>query len=340
MGIVSQWEVERVGDMSRPLRIELPGAYYHVMNRGLEYRPIFQSDDDRGMFLDLLADVSLRWGARIHCYCLMKNHYHLCIQTSATPLGRIMRHVDGVYTQRFNRRRKRDGPLFRGRYRAILVEEDAYLQAVARYIHRNPVMEGLVKRPEAYRWSSLRYYMREGGGPAWLETRTLLGYFNEDRHKLLMFMRAEEDKDVRAFYGAGRIAPILGSEPFRLRIRSAKSPWKGADVREISERRHLAPGIEECVRAVSHAFGIDPASLSVSRRGVSNLPRKVAMYICREAGGHLHREIARFMKAGSYSTITSACAMMKARLERDLALQKRIRGITEDLRSGNGQRAT
>ena len=326
--------------MSRPLRIEFPGATYHVMNRGLEYRPIFLDDDDRKIFLDLLADVSSRWGARILCYCLMKNHYHLCIQTSAIPLARVMRHVDGVYTQRFNRRRKRDGPLFRGRYRAIVVEEDPYLQAVARYIHRNPVKDGLVKRPEEYRWSSLRYYVRDRGGADWLETRPLLAYFDGDRRKLLLFMRTEEDKDLGAFYGTGRITPILGSEPFRLRMGSGKFSERKADEREIAERRYLAPPIEECVRAVSNAFGVDPASLAVSRRGVSNLPRKVAMYICRETGGHLHREIARFLQVGSYSTVTSVCAMMKARIERDLILRERIREISRELTDGNGQQAT
>ncbi|MBI3595660.1 MAG: transposase [Nitrospirae bacterium] len=326
--------------MSRPLRIEFPGAYYHVMNRGLEYRSIFQSDDDREMFLDLLADVSSRWGARILCYCLMKNHYHLCIQTSAIPLSRVMRHVDGVYTQRFNRRHKRDGPLFRGRYRAIIIEEDAYLQAVARYIHRNPVKEGLVQHPERYGWSSLRYYMNDRGSPGWLDTGMLLGYFDGDRRKLLMFMREEEGSEIRAFYAAGRVAPILGSEPFRLRIRSGTYAGRKAVEREISERRYLAPGLEECVRAVGRAFGVDPASIAISRRGVSNLPRQIAMYVCREAGGHLHREIARYLKAGSYSTVTSVCTMMKTRLEHDRALQKRIRGITEGLMGGNGQRAT
>src|SRR3989304_4877968 len=120
--------------MSRPLRIEFPGAYYHVMNRGLAKEVIFKTDIDRQAFLDLLGDVHARWGLRIYSYCLMSNHYHLCVQTAAVPLARIMRHVDGVYTQQFNRKYHRDGPLFRGRYKAIPVERDRYLLAVARYI--------------------------------------------------------------------------------------------------------------------------------------------------------------------------------------------------------------
>ena len=107
--------------MSRPLRIEYPGAFYHVMNRGLARNRIFLNDSDRLGFLDLVGDICRLWGLGVYTYCLMDNHYHLLLQTSRGGLSRAMRHLDGIYTQRFNRRHGRDGPLFRGRYRAILI---------------------------------------------------------------------------------------------------------------------------------------------------------------------------------------------------------------------------
>ena len=123
--------------MSRPLRIEYPGAYYHVMNRGTARQKILLNDQDRQRFLDLLGQTRQMWGVRVYVYCLMDNHYHLLVETIDAALSRAMRHLDGIYTQRFNRAHRRDGPLFRGRYRAILIESEEYFMAVARYIHRN-----------------------------------------------------------------------------------------------------------------------------------------------------------------------------------------------------------
>ena len=108
--------------MSRPLRIEYPGAWYHVMNRGNNFQKIFLDDADKKQFLKLLGETCEMWKIRVHAYCLMDNHYHVLIETPVIGLSRAMRHLNGIYTQRFNRKNKRDGVLFRGRYRAILVQ--------------------------------------------------------------------------------------------------------------------------------------------------------------------------------------------------------------------------
>jgi REP element-mobilizing transposase RayT len=125
--------------MARPLRIEYPGAYYHVMNRGQSRRSIFIEDQGRQTFLDLLADMTRLWKVKIHAYCLMDNHYHLLLSTPMGVLSRPMRHLDGIYTQKFNRVHHRDGPLFRGRYKAILIDVEEYFLSVVRSIHKNPL---------------------------------------------------------------------------------------------------------------------------------------------------------------------------------------------------------
>jgi putative transposase len=132
--------------MARPLRIEYPGAYYHVMNRGLSHRDIFLEDKGRESFLDLLSDITRLWKVEIYAYCLMNNHYHLLLSTAAVGLSRAMRHLDGIYTQKFNRVHHRDVPLFRGRYKAILIDAEAYFLSVVRYIHRNPPMQ--IQQPD------------------------------------------------------------------------------------------------------------------------------------------------------------------------------------------------
>ncbi|MEE8124282.1 MAG: transposase [Nitrospirales bacterium] len=108
--------------MARPLRLEYPGAVYHVMNRGLARQATFRSPTDYETFLQVLHETHTLWGGEVLAYCLMGHHYHLCLRTPEGNLGRVMRHLNGVYTQRFNRVHRRDGPLFRGRYKASLVE--------------------------------------------------------------------------------------------------------------------------------------------------------------------------------------------------------------------------
>ena len=130
--------------MPRPIRIDYQGAFHHVMNRGRSYQTIFHDKACFESFLRTLKEASEQFDAVIHGYCLMTNHYHLLIETPKANLSRIMRHINGVYTQRYNRMRNVDGPLFRGRYKAILVDKDAYLLQLSRYIHRNPIE---IKRP-------------------------------------------------------------------------------------------------------------------------------------------------------------------------------------------------
>ena len=143
--------------MTRPLRIQYSGAFYHITSRGNERRDVFRSKADRERFLFYLAIATERYHARIHVYCLMSNHYHLLLETPEGNLSQIMRHINGAYTTYFNTKRKRAGHLFQGRYKAILVEADEYATHLSRYIHLNPIRAGMVSVPEDYTWSSYHY---------------------------------------------------------------------------------------------------------------------------------------------------------------------------------------
>ena len=151
--------------MARPLRIQYPGAFYHVTARGNEKKAIFISNRDRVKFLSYLESAHDRYSAIIHVYCLMSNHYHLLVETPRGNLSQILHHINGAYTTYFNIRRERAGHLFQGRYKSILVEKDAYCIQLSRYIHKNPVRAGLVNMPSEYPWSSYPHYI----GRKWYE---------------------------------------------------------------------------------------------------------------------------------------------------------------------------
>jgi REP element-mobilizing transposase RayT len=159
--------------MARPLRLEFPGATYHVTSRGDRREAIYRDDADRSVQLQIITAALARFDARVLAYCLMGNHYHLVLHTRQANLSRLMRQINGVYTQAFNRRHGLVGHLFQGRFKAILVDRDAYLMSLCRYVERNPVAAGLVWAPGEWAWSSYRAHAGLAEVPPWLDTQAL-----------------------------------------------------------------------------------------------------------------------------------------------------------------------
>ncbi len=169
--------------MARPLRLEYKGALYHVTSRGDRREDIFEDDEDRLQWLANLGKVCCRFNWRIHAYCLMDNHYHLVVETADTNLSKGMRQLNGVYTQYFNRRHNRVGHVFQGRFKAILVDKDAYLLELSRYVVLNPVRALMVKNINKWPWSSYLSMTGKATSPEWLETDWLLSHFSKQRKR-------------------------------------------------------------------------------------------------------------------------------------------------------------
>ncbi|MGR3319397.1 MAG: REP-associated tyrosine transposase [Candidatus Anammoxibacter sp.] len=167
--------------MSRPLRIEYDGALYHVTSRGNARKAIFKDDEDRVIFLDILQKVNERYNWLCHAYCLMNNHYHLLIETPDGNLSKGMRQLNGVYTQKYNRRNKRTGHIFQGRYKAILIQKESHFLAVCRYVVLNPVRARAVKQPDEWKWSSYNATAGLERPPTCLTTDCVLAGFGKRR---------------------------------------------------------------------------------------------------------------------------------------------------------------
>lgn len=167
--------------MARPLRLEFPEAVYHVTSRGNARQDIFADDSDRQRFLAILSSTIHRYNWICHAYCLMDNHYHLLLETPDPNLSTGMRQLNGMYTQVFNRQHDRVGHVFQGRYKAILVEKDAHLLELCRYIVLNPVAAGIAVQPEAWPWSSYRGTLSAEKAADFLTTAWVLGQFSRNR---------------------------------------------------------------------------------------------------------------------------------------------------------------
>ena len=320
--------------MSRPLRIEFSGAWYHVMNRVAGRRLVFGEPQVTALFLELLADLDSRFGVECHAYCLMGNHYHLLLHTPEGNLGRAMRHFNGVFTQRFNRRVRRDGPLFRGRYHAILVDADHYLLGLSRYIHRNPLEAGLVKQLDRHAASSYPAYVGKTGTPDWLKTQAVLGLM-ESRTARSRYRRLVEQggpDEVSEFYKPERHAPVIGSAAFKKQILRGRRAHP-----EQPAIKHLQrlPTNTEVLSVVSAAWGVPVKALRHTQRGRSqrNLPRAVAMYLCQKAGRNTLGEIAREFGVGHYATVAVTIRRLRDSMHEDQALVRRITDVESKLQN-------
>ncbi|GAB4418444.1 MAG: hypothetical protein OHK0032_14430 [Thermodesulfovibrionales bacterium] len=181
--------------MARPLRIEFPGAVYHITSRGNARQEIFLDDKDFAGFLDVLCFVVKRYNWILHAYCLMSSHYHLLIETPEGNLSRGMRQLNGIYTQQFNRRHNRVGHVLQGRYKAILVDKDNYLLELCRYIVLNPVRAGMARGPRGWQWSSYKDTAGYSKGISCLTKDWILLQFGRER--------AEAEDRYREFVRAG-----------------------------------------------------------------------------------------------------------------------------------------
>lgn len=225
--------------MARPLRIEYPGALYHITSRGNRRAQVFTDDEDRRKFLNILADVNRRFETRCHAYCLMGNHYHLVLETPRGNLSAAMRQLNGVYTQRYNWLHEKVGHVFQGRYTAIIIQRDAHLLEAARYVVLNPVRAGIARGPEDWPWSS---YLATAGlacpHPC-LDTSWLLGQFGEElpaaRKRYVEFVLEAPDIALETQIVSGM---VLGSEEFVAWCR--RQAQEAGNIREIPRAQRFA----------------------------------------------------------------------------------------------------
>ncbi len=236
--------------MSRPLRIEFEDAIYHVTSRGDRREPIFVDDDDRERLLAVVAQAVERFDAQVLAYCLMGNHYHFVLHTRRANLSRLMRHVNGVYTQDFNRRHGKVGHLFQGRFKAVLVDRDTYLFEVCRYVELNPVRASLVERADAWPWSSYRAHVALASTPVWLDTSGLHGYLlgrapqgaADIRRAAARYAALVDDgRDVQLWSDALRQQIFLGDEAFVERTQ-ARADAARRDSIEVPRAQRRKPG--------------------------------------------------------------------------------------------------
>jgi REP element-mobilizing transposase RayT len=315
--------------VGRPLRIEYPGALYHITSRGNERKKIFLEDADKIKFLEILEDYHNRFNILIHSYVLMDNHYHLVVETPKGNLTKIMHGINGRYTGHFNRKYRRSGHLFQGRYKGILVDKDAYLVQLSRYVHLNPFRAKIVERPEQYRWSSYLGYIGKTGECTWVEYFWILSTFGTDLQTAKKKYQQYTEEGLRTDIGNPTkdlyVQIILGGEEFIERI---KGMLKGKPLSsEIIERKRLMENLQpaDVIKIVAEAFGVDVKEINA--KGKANAARKAAIYFVQRYAGLGNEVVGKLFGGLHYSAVSKASSRLKEDMAKDKKLTKIIQQI-------------
>ncbi|HBW83163.1 MAG TPA: hypothetical protein DEF79_03875 [Gammaproteobacteria bacterium] len=314
--------------MARPLRIEYPDAVYHVSNYGLDGQRVFPSAKYYEAFLEGLAETCARLNVEVHSFCLLRDQYHLLIKTPEGNLSRVMRQVDGLYTQSYQRMKGVEGSLFRGRYKAVLVQADKYLLPLSRYIH----CKLKPKDRAGYDYSSYGYFTRKAKPPAWFNRDEILKQMKVAAAKRAMaykrFVSKEVDEEMAGFYGKKNLSSVMGDAKFKA---AAKRKRSASSARGVSRGANAKwrPSCKRIITAVAKQFKVSETSIYKAARGPGskNIPRWVAMYLCQELSAVTLQSIAKLFKLQRYGTVSTTVGKLKMEFVEDpklLAVAERL----------------
>jgi len=305
--------------MSRPLRIEYENAFYHVIARGERRDAIFTCPADNEKFLIKLGETTEKYRLLVHAYVLMDTHYHMLVETPQGNLSQAMHYLNASYSNWFRYKYDIVGSVFQGRYKAILVEKDEYLQVLSAYIHLNPVRAGIVDRPSLYEHSSYRFYSQKLKHPAFLKTDDLLGMFNGNRSEYRRFVgrysKHGTEIDPEEIYGKNA---LLGSVGF---LRNAFKQMNNAggmiDEREQPDVRNMSlVNADDIMEIMLVEMRIAEDDIWLRRRG--NVYRKLLIYGLWQHTANSLKQIGEIMKM-DYAAVSAMVRIFKNELTTDKA---------------------
>jgi len=316
--------------MTRAWRIEYEGAFYHVLSRGNEKQDIVITDGDCKLFLATVGEMGERFEIDVFAYVLMDNHYHLLFRTNRANLCRSMQWFGATYTKRFNLRHNRSGHLFQGRFKNMLVQNDAYLLQLSYYIHRNPLRAGMVKRLADYKWSSYRAYAYGTSHQKWLDTNVILTQLMnvKDQHHAYRENMQRYSKEEQRVWEDLRHGIFVGTEKFVKKIKKrylpdiphAELPSQKQAVRDVNIETVIlkAAGFLKCDMNLFRQSSRISKSVKVDR--------DLLIYISWQLGVTTNAEIGEKFGLG-YSAVSQRVKIIKEMLDKDKELEGKYRQI-------------
>ncbi len=318
--------------MARSLRLEFEGAFYHITSRGNLRDRIFFDDKDRERFLEIIRRTKERYGYLLHAYALMENHYHLFLETPKANISQIMQNINTSYTVYINKRHKRFGHLFQGRFKGIIVDKETYLIVLSRYIHLNPVRARIVKNPEDYRWTSYREYIGAcKEKESIVDTAETLSSFSKTKTAAMTAYREFVKEGIGEKHNPledVEAGVLLGSKIFIAKIRSMLQRRKPEEeIPQMKRLREIIP-VDKVVKVCCNYYGKKEEELL--KKGKEKEERQTAIYLSKIMSNTKNVEIGRCFGIKG-STVSEALKRVETRLKRDKIFQNEIEILKKQL---------
>ncbi len=316
--------------MTRPLRIEYKGALYHVLSRGNQQQDIFLGKSDRIDFLELIEELVERFNLEIYAFVLMSNHYHILLKTLEPNLSKSMQWLGTTYTRRYNNRHQLCGHLFQGRYKSIIVQNDAYLLNLSYYIHRNPLRANMVERLADYEWSSYRYYAYKRKSPNWLSTSTILNQFKNipDIHKAYRSNAQQYSDEQNKLSENIRYGLVYGSQAFIDKIKDKYLSDTPDPALSLDTRMYRCIDAAKLIKKITKILdcNLEEFKKAVRISQSEKDKRDILIYMLCHVCGLSNNQIAEHMGIG-YSAVSRRISIFRRSLKEDFKLYSEFKRV-------------
>ena len=314
--------------MTRPLRVEYPGAFYHIYSRGNAGEKVFKGKGDKVKFLEYIGKATEMFSVVIHTYCIMSNHYHLIIETPEANLSAAIQWLNISYAVFYNKKHQRSGHVFQGRFKSILIEKDEYIKQLSRYIHLNPVRAKMVSEPLEYSWSSYPSFVDKTNEPEWLETGGLLRHFGRKRKESITNYKSyAEEESAEAIKNPNKEVScgfILGGDDF-VKWVYKKFISKREENKEIPELKKIRPqvSVDKVVEIVCNEFECKGEYILQKGRK-RNIAREITIYLARDICGETGKNLGAYFGGVSGMAITLSYNSIFNKLSKDNKLKRKV----------------
>lgn len=315
--------------MARQWRIEYEGAYYHIISRGNEGREIYGDDDDRELFLTVIGEMCARFDMEVYAWVLMTNHYHLLLKTNRANLSKGMQWLGATYTRRYNIKYRRRGHLFQGRYKSLLVQDDAYAFRLSCYIHRNPVRAKMVRRLSDYPWSSYTAYAYGSPCHKWLHTDLILSLVSgNDKHCAYREKVQEYSGEEGRFLENIKLGIVIGTKDFASSIKKKYLPDEHNEEIPQQKIRKDDMDLESFIRSTAAKIGcnIDEIRNAKRIRSSDKNNRDLLVYMAWKTGAFTNKEIGQYLGL-TYSAVSYCVRAAEKLIANDKSLKGDFRRL-------------
>ncbi len=320
--------------MARALRVNISNSWHHVSQHGRCDEPVFKHESDSLMLMELLREVCERYPVEIYAWCILPSAYHLLVRSLDGDISRVMKHINGLYTRRLNKKYNWNGSFFKGRFRSTIIQQE-YVPQVSRYLHHLPLTTGLAQTIEDYKWSSISHFYQIKDKPLWVSQAKWREFNNRELNSkdrnYEAFMNEGIDKLTKQAYKKNLHPVAIGDSDFILELRDCieHNHYEQPQYKQL--KIHPAPQL--IIDVVASKFNVSKQSILEGKRGIlkTNNPRKIAMFLFQNCADCKLAEIATYFGLKHYASVANHICSIKKVIKNNKELNSQVKELVSTL---------